>query len=51
MVMVGLGGIFIGLVASAAGYATAFWVLPVAMTAVLVLILLEPHPERNVVPR
>jgi predicted MFS family arabinose efflux permease len=44
---VGLGGVFIGLVASAAGYSAAFWVLPVAMAVVLVLILLEPHPERR----
>ena len=44
---VGLGGVFVGLVASIGGYSAAFWVLPVAMAFVLALILLEPHPERH----
>jgi predicted MFS family arabinose efflux permease len=42
---VGLGGVLLGLVAAAAGYATAFWVLPGVMTVALGIMLAERRPS------
>lgn len=45
---VGLGGALLGVTAAIAGYGTAFWLLPGAMSVALVLVVIEPR--RSTVP-